>query len=125
MIRLFIRRTSWGALAVFGYILSPLSWWNDLLVNIPIAYAVANLLYAVNSRLFIPAFIAAYWATNILGMILMHLGIRGSVTDKMPPLNRASILWWLAISIGYTALIAALVHWDILLPVEEYLPVRQ
>ena len=124
MIRPFIRRTSWGALAVAGYVLSPLSWWNDLWVNIPIAYAIANLAYAANSRLFMPTFIAAYWVTNILGLILMHLGIRGSVTDKIPALNRAGMLWWLAISIGYTALIAALVHWDILRPVQAYLPVR-
>ncbi|MFM7370405.1 MAG: hypothetical protein ACKO2Z_21975, partial [Sphaerospermopsis kisseleviana] len=27
-----------GFFVVFGYLLSPLCWWNDLLFNLPIAY---------------------------------------------------------------------------------------
>ena len=115
-----MRRTSWGTLAVVGYLLSPLSWWNDLWVNIPLAYAVANLAHWLNVRLFLPAFITAYWVTNILGLILMHAGIRGAATEKSPAFNRAGALWWLAISIGYTAIMVALVHWGLLCPVEAY-----
>lgn len=128
----FMRRTSWGTLAVVGYLLSPLSWWNDVWVNIPIAYAAANLSQVINSRLFLPTFIAAYWVTNILGLILMHTGVRGAATEKIPAFscqrqirpggNRARVLRWLAISLGYTALMVALVQWGILRPLEAYLP---
>lgn len=126
-----MRRASWGTLAVLGYILSPLSWWNDLWVNIPIAYAAANLAQVVNSRLFLATFITAYWATNILGLILMHVGIRGAATGKIPAFscqrqirpggNRAGTIWWLGISFGYTVIIAVLIHWNILRPLEGYL----
>ena len=30
-----------GIIGTVGYLLSPLSWWNDLYFNIPIAYATA------------------------------------------------------------------------------------
>ncbi len=30
-----------GIVAVIGYLLSPLSWWNDLFVNVPLAYLFA------------------------------------------------------------------------------------
>ena len=114
-------RASWGTLAVLGYILSPLSWWNDLWVNIPIAYAAASLAQFLHPQLFLPVFVGAYWFTNLLGLILMHLGIRGAATDKIPALNRAGTFWWLAISLGYTIVIALLIHWGILRPLEAYL----
>ena len=36
-----------GILAVIGWVLSPLTWWNDLLVTIPIAYGFSRLLNTV------------------------------------------------------------------------------
>lgn len=57
-----------------GYLLSPLSWWNDLFINIPIAYAFALIAKIVSHNLFQPIFILAYVATNIAGMILMDIG---------------------------------------------------
>ena len=89
--------------------------------NIPIAYVAASLAQAIYPRLFLPVFIGAYWFTNLLGLILMHVGIRGAATEKIPAFNRAGALWWLAISLGYTVVIALLIHWGILRPVEEYL----
>ncbi len=124
MNRLPIHRVSWGTLAILGYILSPLSWWNDLWVNMPIAYAAASLVQAVNTRFFLGTFIATYWASNILGLILMHVGIRGAATDKIPSLSRSGTLWWLAISLVYTAVIAVLVHLDILRPLGAYWPTQ-
>lgn len=115
-----IRRATWGLLAVLGYILSPLSWWNDLWINLPLAYAVANLAHAAGARMFLPTFIAAYWATNLLGLILMHVGIRGAATEKVPAFNSAGTYWWLALSLGYTAAIAVLVRLEILRPVGDY-----
>ena len=122
MIRISIRRASWGTLAVLGYLLSPLSWWNAPWVNIPIAYAAASLAGIMDPRCFLPTLLASYWITNLLGLGLLHIGLRGALTEKIPALNRSGILWWLAISFGYTLLLLALVYWQILRPPAEYLP---
>ncbi|RJP26070.1 MAG: hypothetical protein C4520_01190 [Candidatus Abyssobacteria bacterium SURF_5] len=68
------RRAIGGVFLTIGYILSPLSWWNDAIVNIPLAYVLAWIVSQFSARLFLPAMIAAYWATNIAGLLLMHLG---------------------------------------------------
>jgi hypothetical protein len=66
-------------LTVVGFILSPLSWWNDLLVNIPLAYLFAWPVGLINERLFIPALVVGYWMTNVAGLLLMHAGINRSL----------------------------------------------
>jgi hypothetical protein len=69
---------SGSALVLTGFILSPLSWWNDLLVNVPIAYAFSYLFSLVSKSLFLPSFVMGYWITNILGFVLMHKGLVGA-----------------------------------------------
>ncbi len=67
-----------GVLFLVGYILSPLTWWNDVFVNIPLAYAMAYLLTLLLGRELFPAlFAASYLATNALGFLLMHMGVAG------------------------------------------------
>ncbi len=64
---------------IIGYVLSPLSFWNDAVVNIPIAYVIAYLASLVLGKGIFPlVFFLAYNATNILGFVLMHLSVRGS-----------------------------------------------
>ena len=76
------RRVLVGLLGVIGYILSPASWWNDALINIPLSLLAAKLLALVGVPLRL-GFIIAYWATNALGIFLMAwagsqgLGVRG------------------------------------------------
>jgi hypothetical protein len=72
------RILSGSALVVVGFILSPLSWWNDLVVNVPIAYAFSYPFSLVSKGLFLPSFILGYWITNILGFVLMHKGVIGA-----------------------------------------------
>ena len=48
-------------LLTVGFILSPLSWWNDAVVNIPISYLLSLPFSLVDERLYLPAFIAIYW----------------------------------------------------------------
>ncbi|NCQ65848.1 MAG: hypothetical protein AUJ41_04080 [Candidatus Pacebacteria bacterium CG1_02_43_31] len=67
-------RTKGGTLTLVGFILSPLSWWNDLFVNFPLSYIIAFPFGLINKSLFQPAFIGAYWLTNILGLLLMQKG---------------------------------------------------
>ena len=68
-------KTLWSSLLIFlGFWLSPLSPWNDLFTNIPVAYALAFLLSFGVDQLFIPIFVGGYWISNILGFVLMHYG---------------------------------------------------
>jgi len=40
--RVILRVLLRGTLGVAGFILSPLSWWNDVIVNFPLAYGFAS-----------------------------------------------------------------------------------
>ena len=71
------------ALLALGYLLSPLSWWNDLFVNVPLAYVLALPLAMINERLFLPAFLVSYWLTNMLGFVIMHYGAVGLLRKKV------------------------------------------
>lgn len=92
-------------MAVIGFILSPLSWWNDLLVNIPLAYGFALLFGFISKSLFWPALIIGYWLTNVIGFLLMHHGLRHVMT-KAKERNFKKEVWnSTLISLGYTAII--------------------
>jgi len=71
---LTLRRLAGGIAAGVGYILSPLSWWNDLIVNVPLAMALAAALARWASVPLDEGFAIGYWATNAAGMILLLLG---------------------------------------------------
>ena len=104
------RRLGYALLAAAGFILSPLSWWNDLLVNVPLAYLFALPAALLDQRLFLPAFVLGYWLSNILGFVLLHLGAGGIVRPTRPVDLRRDLL----LSLGYTALIVVLVAGGIL-----------
>jgi Na+/H+-translocating membrane pyrophosphatase len=72
------KRFLYSVLFFIGFILSPLTWWNDPFVNIPIAYAVSFLFSLIDRRLFLPSFVGGYLLTNVTGFILMHIGIQGA-----------------------------------------------
>jgi hypothetical protein len=72
-----------GAMTIVGYLLSPLSWWNDLLVNIPIAYLFACLVRLIISGYFLPSMIVGYWMTNVAGFVMMHAGIKMVATKEV------------------------------------------
>jgi len=57
-------------LGFIGFLLSPLSWWNDAFVNVPLAYVGAWLISFVYKPGFAVAFVFWYWITNILGLFL-------------------------------------------------------
>lgn len=63
------------ALVIIGYILSPLSWWNDMVINVPLAYAFSFPFSLISQQLFLPAFLLGYWLTNLLGFLFMHYGM--------------------------------------------------
>lgn len=114
-------RLKWTLIAVFGYLLSPLSWWNDLYVNLPIAYAAANLAYSLGPRLFLPTFLMAYWLTNVAGLLLLHAGAHGALRGRLPPLDKAGLVKWAVITLGYAVVVVALYRFGVLRPLTAYL----
>ncbi len=103
------RKVRGGILATIGYILSPLSWWNDLFVNIPLAYAFAIPFGMLSENLFLPAMIVGYWITNIAGFILLHKGVVDIATSEEKEYTRKDFLKDLLLSILYTAIIGVLI----------------
>ncbi|RJP74363.1 MAG: hypothetical protein C4532_02825 [Candidatus Abyssobacteria bacterium SURF_17] len=86
------RRVVGGVFVGIGYILSPASWWNDAVVNIPIAYLIGWLVSRIAEPLFLPIMLLAYWGTNVLGIVMMHVGatylLRKELTKKHWNLRR-------------------------------------
>ena len=118
------RKLSGGTLSVIGFLLSPLSWWNDLFVNVPLALAFAWIVSLFWPAAFSASFVLGYWLTNILGLILLQKGAQQTLTDKSEPYTRRQLLKDIGISLAYTLLIIALVKHGVLKPLPDYLPSR-
>ena len=114
---------SGSILSFVGYMLSPLSWWNDLFVNVPLALIGAWIVSLFSKHAFEAAFVVSYWITNIIGFFLMHKGVCRIV--KTDCSNGAYLKNDLAkdllVGLGYTLLIIILVRLNILQPIQHYL----
>lgn len=97
-------------LVSIGWLLSPLCWWNDLVINLPLAWGVAKLLQFVDPAWFTPGLVVGYWLTNVAGILLMQFGaveaIRSGDTARKP---RRDLLIGLATSTVWTAAVFLLV----------------
>ncbi len=117
------RRVQGGAVAFIGFLLSPLSWWNDLFINVPLAAGFGWLISLAYAPAFEAAVIVGYWLTNIIGLVLMQKGAQQVVSgESRPPYTRRDLIKDLIISLLYTGLIVLLVKLKILQPIAEYLP---
>lgn len=117
------RKISGGFLMMAGYLLSPLSWWNDLYINIPLAYGGALIVSRFYEGAFLAAFVGSYWLTNAAGFALMHKGAGRLLKDRTVPYGKKDLLRDIVLSIGYTILIIVLVKLNIIGPVPaEWLP---
>jgi len=114
------RKVTGGVLAFIGFMLSPLSWWNDLFVNVPLALAFAWLVSWFYKPAFGTSLVVGYWLTNVLGLILMHKGAQKLVSETQRRYSRRDLLRDVGISLFYTALIVALVKLGILQPIQRY-----
>ncbi len=114
------RKISGGALATIGYLLSPLSWWNDAFVNIPFALVFAWLVSFFYKPAFAASLIIGYWLTNVIGLVLLHKGARQIFSEKPPPDSRRELLMDVIVSLIYTGVIIALVKLEIFKPFAGY-----
>lgn len=99
----------WAALGAAGFLLSPLSWWNDLWVNVPIAYLAGAAAERLRSGLFMAVFVAAYWLTNVAGLALLQIGAVAAASGTRPRLDCRSLVKWAIAPALYTA--AAVLLW--------------
>src|SRR5215831_13658511 len=97
------RRITGGFLVVVGFMLSPLSWWNDLFVNVPLALAFAWVVSWFYRPAFEACLIVGYWLTNVLGFVLMHKGAQRMLTEK-GRYSRRDLVRDVGISLLYTGL---------------------
>ncbi len=108
------KRIKGSVIVVVGYILSPLSWWNDIIINIPIAYAIGFLFGLISKSLFFPSIIICYWATNIIGLIMVHKGTIEILNKEEKKYTKKDIIKDLIFSILYTLIIVILIKLNIL-----------
>ncbi len=119
--KLFSRKAKGGLMAFIGFMLSPLSWWNDLFVNVPLAVAVAWVVALFYPPAFQVSAVVAYWMTNVLGLVLMHKGAQQALAEPKPPSSRRrELLIDLAVSLAYTLLILLLLKLKVLQPIGHY-----
>ncbi len=88
-----------GLLGAIGYALSPLSWWNDPVVNIPLALLFAALLHRYAGVRPDLGFAVGYWTTNTAGILMLFLGGNLSLRGR---LGRRGLAVSLAASTAYT-----------------------
>ena len=98
-----------GAIGVIGFILSPLSWWNDLFVNVPLSFAFAwavgkslSIFTEIHQWFFINLFVLGYFLSNLLGFLMIHFSIFGLTRTKA-----ASFKKQILISFIYSAVVLA------------------
>jgi len=112
-----------GLLGFIGFMLSPLSWWNDLVVNVPLAAGFGWLVALIYRPAFEPAMVLGYWLTNVVGLVLLHKGARRALAAKAPaPYSRRDLLRDCAVSLLYTLLIVVLIKLKVIKAVEDYFP---
>jgi len=98
-----------------GWMLSPLTFWNDAFVNIPISYLCASLAIRFIKADFLFLVLIFYWLSNGLGILMMYLSGKSIMRDKS---NRLQALPKLLITIAiYSAIIIILNRTGILKPV--------
>ena len=108
-----------GILGTIGFLLSPLSWWNDLFINFPIAYAFACAANFIYKGSFLNALIIFYWLTNILGFVLLQKGLEKMEkdTEEKKKYSGKDFLRDILFSVAYTLLIVILVKLGIIKPI--------
>ena len=103
-----------GLLIGIGYMLSPLSWWNDLFFNLPIAYLFGYAVSWMNGDWFLPATIAGYWISNVLGILMMQFGTTDILFEDRPRQLKKDLLIGIGSSTLYTLVILGLVYFHVL-----------
>ena len=114
-------RIQGSIVATIGYLLSPLSWWNDLYLNVPIAYLLAWPIGLMDKRLFGPFMIFFYWGTNLIGLLLLHKGLRSAAAGGQEIVSlRKRFLYDVLWSLAYSGILFLLIYAGVFRLPHEY-----
>lgn len=103
-----------GFLVGLGYMLSPLSWWNDLFFNFPIAWAFGYGVSWFMPGWLVPATVVGYWLSNVLGILMMQWGATDLFSADQPRNWRRDLWICLGSSTLYTGVVGLLVYAQVL-----------
>lgn len=106
----FLRNT----LFFIGWLLSPLTFWNDAFINIPLAYLLANIFTYFAHKNFVYTVIIFYWLTNFVGLFMMY--ISGKYIVKSGKDIRKELLSLILTTIVYSVILILLGKAGILKP---------
>ncbi len=110
-----LKKLRGGILLIIGFLLSPLSWWNDLIFNLPVAYGFGYLCSLLSSNWLIPGTVVGYWLSNILGILLMQAGVLDIAQGQPSDRNfKKELLTGVVSSTIYTLLIVGLLQFHLL-----------
>jgi hypothetical protein len=102
-------------LLALGWLLSPLCWWNDLVINLPLAWLVARALAFWHASWFTPGLVIGYWLSNVAGILLMQSSaLEVFRSGEQPRDPRRELLVGLATSTAYSLAVFALVKTGVL-----------
>jgi hypothetical protein len=108
-------RRLWGStLVVVGYLLSPLCWWNDLVINLPLALGFGYLVSRPWPDALVPMTGVGYWLTNVVGFVLMQQGAVTALQKEGQGSKSQSLRNGLITSTVYTVAIVVLIQFHIL-----------
>ena len=66
-----IKNIAYKVIFFLGWVLSPLTFWNDVFVNLPLSYLIANIVVRFFPLDFLVTVLVSYWLTNALGVVMM------------------------------------------------------
>ncbi len=75
----------------------------------------------VSESYFLPSMVVGYWITNIVGFIMLHIGLVGIFKKEKKKYSKKQFIKDIIVSIIYTLIVILLVRYNILrLPFEYY-----
>lgn len=98
-----------------GWLLSPLTTWNDAFINIPLAYLCASLVFRLAHFNFLFMVLAFYWISNILGIAMMYFS--GRAIAKGTTNWKAETLKTVLTVLIYSIILVLLGNFGILKPI--------
>jgi hypothetical protein len=110
----WLKRILGGTLVVVGYLLSPLCWWNDLIINLPLALGFGYLASRPFPDTLVPMTGVGYWLTNVVGFVLMQQGAVTALQKEGAAPKSQSLRNGLITSTVYTAVIVVLIQFHVL-----------
>lgn len=98
-----------------GWLLSPLTFWNDSFINIPLSYILANIFIRIFPVNFLSLLLAFYWLSNALGIFMMYASGKKIIEERKGLVR--SVLTILATIAIYSLVLITLERAGILKPI--------